>query len=201
MFNFKKREESSGLPDLKSILPSIRDYNRPQLPAFQPLDEEKEEIHGLPSFPDSPMSKGFSQSIIKSAIEEESQTLPEWNVKSENQDTEKTMEMKEWTPTVSKSSAMMSEERIPKLPSIQQENSIFAKDHKKHLFVKLEKFKESRESLSKIADKLGQMDELLKMIKDVKIKEEEELNAWEKDIENIKARISFINKEIFENAY
>ncbi len=210
MFGLKKKEESGGLPDLSSSLPNIRDYQRPQLPAFQPLNEEREEIHGLPSFPDSPMNKGFSQSIIKSAIEEEDKNLPElpeWNSKpqEEVQPQRKTIEMQEWNPSQQSNFPLsrVNEERIPRIP-IQQESQ-FQKSNlaesKRPIFIKIEKFKESKESLTKIADKLDQMDELLKMIKDVKAKEDAEITEWEKDIENIKARISFINREIFENAY
>lgn len=209
MFGLKKKEESGSLPEISSGLPSMRDYQRPQLPAFQPLNEEREEIHGLPSFPDSPMNKGFSQSIIKSAIEDEDKNLPElpeWKPKEESLPTEKrTMEMQEWSPSQQNnfSSSRVNEERIPRVPleqdsQFQRNNSM---ESKRPIFIKLEKFKESRESLTKIADKLDQMDELLKMIKDVKSKEDVEIKEWEKDIENIKARISFINREIFENAY
>ncbi len=190
MFNFKKNTNNE-LPNLNSSSPSIKDIRRPQLPAFE--IEDKEEIHGLPSFPDSPMNKGFSQSAIKSAVEEDDKNLPElpeWapekrvNLSSPVKST-KTIEMEEWKP-----------QRIEFSENVQ--NTV---PQKKYLFVKLEKFKESRESLTKISEKLNQMDELLRMIKEVKSKEDAEITEWEKDIENIKARISFINKEIFENAY
>lgn len=190
MFNFKKSTDK-GLPSLSSGAPTMRDLRGPRLPAFE--IEEKEEIHGLPSFPDSPMNKGFSQSAIKSAVEEEDKNLPElpeWNPEKKESlplpvKSNRTMEMEEWRPQKMEFSENM-QNTVPQ---------------KKYLFVKLEKFKESRESLTKVSEKLNQMDELLKMIKEVKAKEDAEILEWEKDIENIKARISFINKEIFENAY
>ena len=203
MLGFKKKEEMKGLPDLNSGLPSIRDYQRPQLPAFIPIENEKEEIHGLPSFPDSPMGRGFSQSMIKNAVEDEDKNLPElpeWNSQKQEEQfprDSRTMEMQEWSP---KQSAMFPEEKIQRIPPMQQEFQS-TKESKRPIFIKLEKFKESKESLIKISEKLDQMDELLKMIKDIKSKEDAEITEWEKDIENIKARISFINKEIFENAY
>ena len=206
MFGLKKKEESLGLPELTSSMPSMRDYQRPQLPAFQPLNEEKEEIHGLPSFPDSPMTKGFSQSIIKNAIDEEDKNLPElpeWKSKSEEEmpRERRTTEMQEWIPSQQTADLpQISEERYQRIPPIQHEPQ-FQRDNKRPIFIKIEKFKESKESLTKIAEKLDQMDELLKMIKEVKAKEDAEITEWERDIENIKARIAFINKEIFENAY
>ncbi len=189
MFNFKKSTDK-GLPSLNSGSPTIRDLRGPHLPAFEV--EEKEEIHGLPSFPDSPMNKGFSQSAIKSAVEDDKNLpeLPEWTPEKRESThlpikPVRTMEMEEWKPQ-----KMEFSENIPNTAP-----------QKKFLFVKLEKFKESRESLTKVSEKLNQMDELLKMIKEVKAKEDAEILEWEKDIENIKSRISFINREIFENAY
>lgn len=205
MFGLKKKDNMNKLPELSSSAPSMRGYQRPQLPPIEPFDEEKEEIHGLPSFPDSPMSKGFSQSAIKSAIGEPS-TENSDNMKEWNQDKEdilplpppsainpRTIEMDEWRPSQNPP--------IPRHEEMRMMPQMSSADQKRPLFIKLEKFREARDALTKITEKLDQMDELLKMIKEVKVKEEEELTSWERDIEGVKARISFVNKEIFENAF
>ena len=205
MFGLKKKDKMNELPDLTPSAPSMRDYQRVQLPPIEPLSEEKEEIHSLPSFPDSPMSKGFSQSAIKSAVEgpdmhENSDEMREWRAEPKEMlltpRNTRTIEMDEWTP--SQSPMQREEMRLPP-PSMQMSSS--SSDSKRPLFVKLDKFREARDSLAKISEKLNQMDELLKMIRDVKAKEDEEISSWEHDMENIKARISLVNKEIFENAY
>ena len=195
MFGIKKKGSAGELPDFPSMGgPSMRDYQRTMLPPIE--SEQNEEVHGLPSFPDSLMNKGFSQSMIKSAVEDSDKDLPElpeWKEESERPQMKsvKTVELEEWSPKTPKK--QMNEDLIiPRSTSMNE---------KRPLFVKLEKFKEARDSLVKISEKLGQMDELLKMIKDLKSKEDEEISSWEKDIENIKMRISFVNKEIFENAY
>lgn len=207
MFGIKKKNPADELPDFPSIgSPSMRDYQRTTLPPIDTSSEENDSIHGLPSFPDSLMNKGFSQSMIKSAVEDSDKTLPElpeWTNENEKPTSQsprpvKTVELDEWSPKSNISQQQprrtMSEE-MRLLP-----NSIASND-KRPIFVKLEKFKEARDSLVKISERLNQMDELLKMIKDLKAKEDEEITNWEKDIENIKMRISFVNKEIFENAY
>lgn len=200
MFGKKKTPENE-LPEMPmSGAPSMRDYQRTMLP---PIESESEDsIHGLPSFPDSLMNKGFSQSMIKSAVEDEDKALPElpeWN-QAEEQKPSRAMELNEWSPkSMPKPLPRMSED-LRSAP-MQMSMPMSQADNKRPLFIKLEKFKEARDSLIKISEKLGQMDELLKMIKDLKNKEDEEITNWEKDIESIKARISFINKEIFENAY
>ena len=204
MFGLKKKDNMNELPELSSSAPSMRGYQRPQLPPIEPFDEGKEEIHSLPSFPDSPMSKGFSQSAIKSAIgepsTENSDNMKEWIQSNEeslllppSSINPRTIEMDEWKP--------QQNSPIPRHEEMRMAPPISSTDLKRPLFVKLEKFREARDALTKITEKLDQMDELLKMIKEVKVKEEEELTSWERDIEGVKARISFVNKEIFENAF
>jgi len=205
MFGFKKKDKMSELPDLMPSAPSMRDYQRVQLPPIEPLSEEKEEIHSLPSFPDSPMSKGFSQSAIKSAVgepeRENSDEMKEWSANPKDLPpmprSPRAIEMDEWSPQTM--SMPREEMRLPPPPMHLSNSS--STDSKRPLFVKLDKFREARDSLAKISEKLDQMDELLKMIKEVKAKEDEEITSWEHDMENIKARISLVNKEIFENAY
>ncbi|MEK6792587.1 MAG: hypothetical protein AABX96_04970 [Nanoarchaeota archaeon] len=202
MFGLKKKNSAGELPDFPSSgAPSMRDYQRTTLP---PIDTSQEDnIHGLPSFPDSMMKKGFSQTMIKSAVEDEDKSLPElpeWDQENEKPQTSrpiKTVELEEWTP---KSAPQQIQQRRQTNEEPRPMVSSQMND-KRPLFVKLDKFKEARDSLEKISEKLNQMDELLKMIKDLKAKEDEEISNWEKDIENIKSRISSVNKEIFENAY
>ncbi len=203
MFGLKKKNQAGELPDFPSnSAPSMRDYQRTTLP---PIDtsQNDDSIHGLPSFPDSLMNKGFSQSMIKSAVEDEDKNLPElpeWNQESERPPITrpvKTVELEEWSPksNISQRPPRNSESESLRVSPSNQMNE------RRPLFIKLEKFKEARDSLIKISEKLNQMDELLKMIKDLKTKEDEEITSWEKDIENIKTRISSVNREIFENAY
>lgn len=198
MFGLRKKSKEGELPDLPmSEPPSIRDYQRTMLP---PIEASQEEIHGLPSFPDSPMKRGFSQSMIKSAVEDEDKKLPElpeWNEEKSSPIAKpiKSIELNEW-----------SSKTMPKVQEKQAGSELKMRpqqiyNEKRPLFIKLDKFREAHDSLVKISEKITQMDELLRMIKDVKAREDEEITNWEKDIESVKARLSFINKEIFENAY
>ncbi len=198
----KKKDSESELPELPmSSAPSMRDYQRTMLP---PIESSQEEVHGLPSFPDSLMNKGFSQSMIKSAVEDEDKNLPElpeWNQEPIQMKPMRTMELDEWSPKSSPMSMQPMSQKPTMADALRMTAPNSQVSEKRPLFVKLEKFKEARDSLVKISEKLDQMDELLRMIKDIKAKEDEEITSWEKDIESIKARILFINKEIFENAY
>lgn len=66
------------------------------------------------------------------------------------------------------------------------------------VFVKIEKFYSAKKSLDAIKDQIDQIDELLKKIRDIKLKEERELSVWEKEIALVKSRIQNVNETIFE---
>lgn len=201
MFGKNKKSKEKGLPDLPSgfnASPTMNDYTgsnyNNQMNTF-----EDEEFHGLPSFPDSPMSKGFSQSAIKDAVEspemrENSESLTEFNDEQDFEmpdlprDNNKVREFSEWKPKP----AQM---KMQPLSHQKEENP------NRPIFIKLDKFKETKESLEIIKQKVDEMDNILKIIKDIKNKEDEEITEWEKEIEKVKARINFVNSNIFENAY
>ena len=67
----------------------------------------------------------------------------------------------------------------------------------KPIYIRLDKFETTVESFSEIKNKIIEIESLLKQIKDIKIKEENELNEWERELQVIKARIEFIDKNIF----
>jgi len=99
---FSQKKDESSLPDLPPLQTPF------SLPAV-----EKEEIHALPSFPDSPTNKGFSQMAIKDAVSQENGSHAAPPDMPENEDV-KVVEMKEWTPV------SMSTQELPPIP--QQQN-------------------------------------------------------------------------------
>ena len=112
---WEKKEDKHLLPDLP---PSKIPLNADMFHREESLPEE-EEKHSLPSFPDSPNQRGFSQSAIKDAIninetEESEDKLEEINEAKEFPEEEnykevpedfsenkkfKTVEMEEWVPS------------------------------------------------------------------------------------------------------
>jgi len=203
MFWNKKKSADKGLPDLPNTpkaAPSMRDYHE----IIPPDEEEQEEIHGLPSFPDSPMERGFSQSAIKDAIGTE-------DIKSNVPDLPE-------LPIVEERLRFSKEEGIPKIPPpLKQPKLIEIEEWKpsamsnpsspkkiienKPIFVRLDKFQDAKDSLEIIKDKLRDIDGLLHSIREVKTKEDQELSSWEKDIESIKARINSVSSEVFDQKY
>jgi hypothetical protein len=203
MFWSKKKDDRKGLPDLPGsprAAASMKDFHEVMSPISK---DDKEEIHSLPSFPDSPTKKGFSQSAIKDAVETSEPRgsppgLPELPNSIERplfhkpkKETNpmplpplpkapKVIEMEEWKPS--------------QLAGVQP-TKVMAN---KPVFVRLDKFQTARDSLAIVKDKLREIDELLRTTREVKMKEDEELSSWEKEIESIKAHINSVQTEIFD---
>jgi len=217
---WSKKEDKKGLPDLPP-------YRKPSFVVKQEgsniggsvtgeEDEDTQESkHELPSFPDSLNHEGFSQAAIKDAVgtgtEGSLQTLAfpdDRNRKFQS------IEMEEWTPSLQKTRNIEHEEfpisreqsssnaRLEEPPvssnmmSIRSEGVSEGKNT--DIFVKLDKFYSARKALIDAQQKLEDVDELLRKIRETKLKEEHELNAWENELIAIKSRINEITVNLFE---
>lgn len=65
------------------------------------------------------------------------------------------------------------------------------------LYIRLDKFETTVVSFKEIKNKILEIEELLAKTKEIKIKEEKELEEWEREIEGMKSRIDFIDKNVF----
>lgn len=68
---------------------------------------------------------------------------------------------------------------------------------KEPIFVKIEKFEDALANFEEIKKRMHESFELLDKIKRTRGKEEEEIDAWEKEIEEIKSKILDIDKKLF----
>jgi len=66
------------------------------------------------------------------------------------------------------------------------------------VFVRIDKFHTARKSLSEIKNRLNDIDELVRRIRDTKLREEQELAGWEKELLQIKSRVQTVTENIFE---
>jgi len=112
---WNKKEDKKRLPDIPGPAPYFNKNERIS-PPFNYEDDEPETGHALPSFPDSPNDKSFSQAAIKDAVsddfdafshnefnqsppqEEHSQSLPEEELIPRKLNNPSIMEMEEWSP-------------------------------------------------------------------------------------------------------
>ena len=214
MFGIKKKEsaDSRGLPDLPS---SFKLSSKPELIAprkILPAQEEREDLeeleelnerHPLPAFPDEKISNGFANSAIKDAVKDTPQEIDT----NELEDLGKEIDL----------STSEEKGRIRALPDIEP-NEIPAprfelprdsmpKGYKplkqpegSEVFVKIDKYRTARRSLQYAQDMLEEIDDLLKKIKETRMREEQELLAWEKQVKEAKAQVENVREGIFEKA-
>jgi hypothetical protein len=87
-------------------------------------------------------------------------------------------------------------------PPVERPAPVFDKSMKtptvKDVFVKIDKFHTARRQMREVQQKLYEMDELVKKIRETKMREEQELAAWERDIEAIRSKIKEVTTNIFE---
>jgi hypothetical protein len=212
---WSKKEDEEGLPDLPISPRMTQGIKRGDDFGRLPFSSE-EEIHSLPSFPDSPTDKGFSQSAIKDAVttEEELPSLPEFGDEDiENLasvDRPQDSEMEEWRPRPLPEPLEWKPKNLPVTRGsrhIKEEIVRPSLDHvarnvpDKPIFIKLDKFKSARNSLEVVKQKVDEIEDLLKTIREVKRKEDSELSAWENEMESIKTRINHVTNELFEKFY
>ncbi|MEK6896145.1 MAG: hypothetical protein AABX12_01665 [Nanoarchaeota archaeon] len=180
-----KKKKDNRLPDLPYNASIPLRYPIVSAPKDD-LDEESE-IHELPAFPDSPMRSGFSQSAIKEAVaqEEISEELPEFpgKMKDRPENNYKLVEIEEWKPDA----------RLSTSPPARSESR-----DSKPIFVRVDKYQIALSALDSVKGKLSEIEELLKQIRDVKAREDQELSSWETEMETIKARIQTVMTELFD---
>lgn len=241
-----KKEEKKALPDLPPLQsPFNKNLSAAQEQVEQDDDLESAEKHPLPSFPDSPLNKGFSQAAIKDAVS--SQTIKDdLETAGSVLPTAKefrTVEMEETkaaSPSIASIQKSISSQIVqrpeekdnilsqaleqktafplgpPPIQTISQIQTIkplslppqqlplspisFPRPASKNqdLFVKIEKFQTARRALQSTQDHLEQIEFILKKIRETKLKEEQELAGWEKDLSLAKSRIQEVTENIFE---
>jgi len=187
---WNKKANEKGLPDLPPMKnPSMK--NSFSIPSDINMPEEEDDLsvekHNLPAFPDSPMGRGFSQTAIKSAVStnEEIDEDETYNLPLTNPREFKTVEIEN-----------------PLLPPPER-NVSFKKlaqsqESKSEIFVKIDKFNIARKSLSNAQEKIDEIGELLHKIRETRMREEQELTAWEKEVAAVKSKIQEVSHNIFE---
>jgi len=223
---FWQKKSEKRLPDLPPLkIPpagSLQFLQEPTVDAeseddLEMLSSEKQE---LPSFPDSINDKGFSQAAIKDAvIESEKTEAGDGAVSKKDEKNFKAIEMEEWTPSIAENtkpdfitnvhsavppSINLSPRIKPKFeepPKLEMDRPMirpWRTEKNADVFVKLDKFYSARKALADVQQKLDEADELLKKIRETKMREEQELVAWEKELMTVKGRVNDINQNLFE---
>lgn len=189
---FSKKEDVPKIPSAPSL---------PELPKST-VEPEKKNLPELPSFPPSPKNEGFNQEMVKSAVGDDS-SLGEKESEVGIPEIPKTAEATgagipprpfaaPTTPAFPVPSTPSSE--IDSLPKVAARP---APRDNEPIFVRIDKFQSSQKNFDDIKARVGEIESVLQKIKEVKVREEEELKNWTEDVEKIKLKLGEIDADIF----
>lgn len=193
LFNNKKGEDVEKIPSLPELppLPEL-----PELPEMEDFQEfERNEIQKLPSIPSSSFGEKFSRNAIKEAVSREKGVM-------ENQEADEFAdEEEEITQRMPVSPKKRMTRELPgrkteEVPMDFREAARVVRESKP-IFVRIDKFEESRKIFNDTKRKIMEIEKQLREIKSIKEKEDADLQAWENDIQTMKQKIDKIDQEIF----
>ena len=186
---FRKKEvgllpelpESAELPSLPGT--SSNNYNE-NIPGLK--------LTSLPALPD----ESIVQSAIKQAVSDETIIRePRKKDFDTNFDDENFMAQNSARKIIAEPVKMMEFPRTIELSEKSKNTKIRSIEP---VYVRLDKFKTSLETFEEIKNKVSEIEGLLEKIRDVKQKEEKELEEWEREIQILKSRIDSIDNSIFK---
>jgi hypothetical protein len=189
LFHKKHRDDERGssLPKLPE-LPRLPDFPESSLPQFPSMDEDfsdLKQIHQLPSFPTNSFGQKFSQNTIKNAVS--GQEKGDYEDYEEGFDEEVPMIPKPLKREIEeyKSNEIKTRIETMKIKEIEP------------IFIRIDKFEESLKIFEQTKDQIHELENLLKETKDIKDKENQELNSWETELQTLRSKIEKVDKDLF----
>ncbi|MCX6748266.1 MAG: hypothetical protein NT076_01555 [Candidatus Pacearchaeota archaeon] len=85
-----------------------------------------------------------------------------------------------------------------KVPSIKQFTREPRETSLEPIFVRIDRYQESKENLQEVKRKILEIESLLRDIKDIKSREDSQLQEWDSDIQEAKAKLDKIDKIMFQ---
>jgi len=181
---FTKKQETSKLQRLPELpnLPDLPEHNSVENltpPINQYPEMPMEEIHSLPSFPNSETANKMSREAIKSALEIQPKSKP-------------------YTREIDSTKQLFSvedseNEEDEELGSISPKKQMSSDP----IFVRIDKFQIAVKNINEIRKQVAEIEAYLAEIKKIKAKEEEELQEWEHEIIEAKNKLDNIDKILF----
>lgn len=194
---WSKKDKKDILPDLPPTKSSI--------PERMPIPEEEhdfnEEKQGLPSFPDSPIKKGFSQSAIKDAVKGPDAEENEIPISPIDEKKIKIVEIEEDNLELSEPPKSINPKSFKEEPASLQatyQKNPYPESKSSDIFIKIDKFHSAKRALVSAQEQIEKIDSVLRKIRETKMREEQELSSWEKEIVQAKSNIQEITKNIFD---
>ncbi len=194
----KKEEAKRSISEMPKFpeLPKL-----PELPPFDEDSDTEETLHQLPSFPLNSLGEKFSQNTIKKAVagkKEEEEVLDA----DESSDEEESEMMQRPLSKLRRGDFENYEEGFPIRPKSKEVSRSFIERNyptrkAEPIFIRIDKFEESMHLFENIRRQISEIEHLIKNTKDIKTREEEELNSWENQLQEIKKQVEKVDQDIF----
>lgn len=220
-----KSEEDSFSSNTGEEMGEEHDGEKQQLPSFP--DSMNDKGFSQAAIKDAVGSDFSDSSVAEPSGYPSTETSSFERISPEGNSRFQTVEMEEWTPSMKNDevqaiSAVSRENSLPRAapraPSIlmppvvssarleeppassydTREEPIMRTGKNSDIFVKLDKFYSARKALVDAQQKLGEIDALLRKIRETKMREEQELSAWDKELIDIKTKINDVALNLFE---
>ena len=183
----KKKEENA--PEL---LPNLPEPNNPNMPSLPEISSQNLPPNNLPSLPES--NPNMDQQTIKQGIEEPTFGLTQspGGLVAEPMET--------FDQSIPGALPQQLDPNAPRIIEMSANQKVDFKTTKKlePLFIRLDKFESSLEALEEIRSRVMEIEKVLAKTKEIKQKEDQELDEWEKDIQIIKSKLETIDSSIFK---
>jgi hypothetical protein len=197
----KKEEVKRGISNIPELpeLPKL-----PELPSMNEFSYEEDSLPQLPKFPNNPLGDKFSQNTIKEAITGKREDEEVFDAEDFPDEEEGMMQKPLQKPL--REDFENYETGISTRPSIKPKSMEVAQNFitknyitkkAEPIFIRIDKFEESMKIFQDIRSQVSEIESLIKNIKEIKSKEEEELTSWETEIQQIKDQIEKVNQDIF----
>jgi len=199
--------ENMNLPDLPQIpeLPSIQKDIDIKLPSLPSLTKENEER--------------LNQDIVKNIIKEPDFEIIDTKIKKPltreigdenfspyNQPVQSNLQNQSLQSNLQNQSLQSNLQKKFLPPSFQQpkkqqdfslKEQNFSSKKQGPVFVRIDKYKNAVDKLQDVKQKLMEIEKILSDIKELKTKEDFELNEWNKEIQDAKSKIDSVDKMLF----
>jgi len=180
MWPFKKKGGKSSEENYEEDIPEL-----PELPPLPDLGLEKtnlpeiktrNELPLLPSFPNSETGEKISREAVKQAVREPFTSFP----KPPRKPLTRELEEREFVPV-----KQFVKEAYPTIKT-------------EPVFIRIDKYQEAFSKFQEIKKQVTEIEYLLSNTKDIKAREEAELQSWQQEIQAAKEKLDSIDKLIFK---
>ena len=189
---FTKKEDTGLLPNL----PDLPNHETVVLPDHDP--DEESYLPGITTKSYPVLSKEMNEEEVNNGLDDTTtfNTRNHYEFKKSNTFVPEPPEMMSPMKTQMISSQQKNPFKGNQSRMVEQQQRI---KQNQPIFIRLDKFQTTHESLQDIRMKMEEVEKTIIKIKEVKEREDKEIEEWERELQLVKARLESIDTNLFEN--